>query len=148
MLRIVEATEKDLQAIVPLFDAYRVFYKQTSNPQTAAAFLRERLFRGDSVIFLALFNHKAIGFTQLYPTFSSVSMQPFYIVNDLFVDPAYRDQGIGKALLNKAKEHCITSNYKGLALETAKDNPAQQLYEQLDWEQDDQYLHYFWRNPR
>ncbi|MEM8506833.1 MAG: GNAT family N-acetyltransferase [Bacteroidota bacterium] len=146
MLRIERATLKDLQAIVPLFDAYRVFYKQVSNPEIATSFLRERLTQGDAVIFLAFHSQKPIGFTQLYTTFSSVSIQRYFILNDLFVDPAYRNRGIGKALLNKAKQHCITSGYKGLALETAKDNPAQHLYEQLDWERDEQYLHYFWKN--
>ncbi len=148
MLRIVQATEKDHHVVVPLFDAYRVFYKQTSNPESAAAFLKARLSQGDSIIFLALLNDRTVGFTQLYRTFSSVTLQPFFILNDLFVEASYRNQGIGEALLNKAKECCIASGYKGLALETANDNPAQKLYEKLGWEQDAAYLHYFWKNTK
>ncbi len=146
MLRIVQATEKDLPAVAPLFDAYRVFYDQPSNPQSAASFLRDRITNGDSIIFLAWLDDRAVGFTQLYRTFSSVALQPFFILNDLYVEKSYRNRGIGEALLKSAKQYCISSGYRGLALETAKDNPAQQLYERLVWKQDTQYLHYFWKN--
>ncbi|HAI44518.1 MAG TPA: GNAT family N-acetyltransferase, partial [Maribacter sp.] len=37
------------------------------------------------------------------------------------------------------------NGYKGLALETAIDNPAQKLYEKLDWEKDSHCFHYFWQ---
>ncbi|MEM7381595.1 MAG: GNAT family N-acetyltransferase, partial [Bacteroidota bacterium] len=89
-------------------------------------------------------NETAIGFTQLFTSFSSVSMQAVYILNDLFVDPEYRKQGVGELLLNRAKDHCIEYNYKGLALETAVDNPAQKLYERLGWVKDSHCFHYFW----
>ena len=90
--------------------------------------------------------NNSIGFTQLYPTFSSVSMRPFYILNDLFVLPEIRNTGIGAALLSKAKDLCKKENNKGLALETAIDNPAQKLYERLGWERDSNFHHYFWAN--
>ena len=85
-----------------------------------------------------------MGFTQLYPTFSSVSMQRFYILNDLYVLPTLRGQGIGESLLNAAKDLAKANNWKGLALETAVDNPAQKLYERLGWERSDDFYHYFW----
>ena len=146
MLRIAQANEKELSAIVPLFDAYRIFYKQATDPKAATSFLRDRLANGDSVIFLAWHKDNAVGFTQLYRTYSSVALQPFWILNDLFVEEAYRNQGIGAALLDKAKHYCIASGYRGVALETASDNPAQKIYEKLDWERDSRFLHYFWRN--
>lgn len=141
-------TLSDLDLIAPLFDAYRVFYKQPSDLDTARAFLKTRLAQNESVIFLAIRDGKPSGFTQLYLTFSSVSMQPFYILNDLFVIPEFRKKGIGEALLNHAKEFCKSKNYKGLALETATNNPAQKLYERLGWEKDEDYFHYFWKNPK
>ncbi len=145
---IKDVTLSDIELIAPLFDAYRVFYEQPSDLNAARLFLKERLSQDESVIFLALHNGKPAGFTQLYTTFSSVSLQPFYILNDLFVSPDYRKLGIGEALLNHAKKHCIVQNYKGLALETAEDNPAQTLYERLGWEKDEAYFHYFWKNAK
>jgi len=73
-------------------------------------------------------------------------MQPLFILNDLYVDENYRKQGFGIALLNKAKEVCKQHNYKGIALQTEITNPAQKLYESMDWKIDKD-LHYFWTNP-
>ncbi|MEX0314331.1 MAG: N-acetyltransferase family protein [Allomuricauda sp.] len=145
-MEIRKASLDDLEQIVPLFDAYRVFYQQDSDPDAASTFLKERFMKNETVVFLALDDGMPIGFTQLYTTFSSVSLQPFFILNDLFVSPNARKKGVGEALLNAAKEHCVKLNYKGLGLETAVDNPAQKLYERLGWKKDDSYLHYFWSN--
>jgi len=71
-------------------------------------------------------------------------MQAIYVLNDLYVLPDYRKKRIGEALLNEAKEYCSAMGYKGLALETAIDNPAQKLYERLGWEKDVHCFHYFW----
>lgn len=144
-MTIIKAHIEHLNMIAPLFDAYRVFYKQASNLETSKAFLHERLKNKESIIYLALKEDKAIGFTQLYPLFSSVTMEPMFILNDLYVDADYRSEGVGEALINKAKELCINLNYKGLGLQTAQDNPAQKLYERLGFAIDPD-LQYFWTN--
>ncbi len=144
-MTIIKAHIEHLNMIAPLFDAYRVFYKQASNLETSKAFLHERLKNKESIIYLALKEDKAIGFTQLYPLFSSVTMEPMFILNDLYVDADYRGEGVGEALINKAKELCINLNYKGLGLQTAKDNPAQKLYERSGFAIDPD-LQYFWTN--
>ena len=144
-MTIITAHIEHLDLIVSLFDAYRVFYGKPSDKNAAKQFLFERLKNRDSVIFLALVDNQAVGFTQLYSSFSSVSMQPIYILNDLYVTKEYRKQGIGVALLNKAKELCREQKYKGLALQTETTNPAQHLYERLGWKKDSD-LQYFWTN--
>jgi len=82
-MTIIKAHIEHLDVIAPLFDAYRVFYKQASNLDAAKAFLHERLKNKESVIYLAIKDSKAVGFTQLYPLFSSVSMERMFILNDL-----------------------------------------------------------------
>jgi len=144
MIEIRRANRNDIAAIVPLFDAYRVFYEQQSDEKAAKHFLEERLTKSESIVFLAYENQKALGFLQLYPSFSSVSMQAIYILNDLFVISDQRKKGIGKALLVMAQQYCKEKNGKGLALETAVDNPAQFLYESLQWKKDSHCFHYFW----
>ncbi len=144
MITIKKASEEELHQIAPLFDAYRVFYGQMPNETAALAFLKERFEKKESIIFLAYENHIAVGFTQLYTTFSSVSLQATLILNDLYVIKANRNAGIAKSLLDTAKIYCRKNNYKGLALETATDNPAQHLYEELGWKRDVHYFHYFW----
>ncbi len=144
MITIKQAKITDLEAIVPLFDSYRVFYKQQSNYETASAFLTERITKKESVIFIAFENETPVGFTQLYRTFSSVSLKSSLILNDLFVLKEHRKKNIGSQLLETAKTYCRENSQKGLALETAIDNPAQRLYEKLGWEKDSECFHYFW----
>jgi len=92
---IIRATIDQLDLIAPLFDGYRQFYKQPSNVDKARQFIKDRLIRHESVIFLALLDEAAVGFTQLYPSFSSTSMQRLWILNDLFVAPDGRRSGVG-----------------------------------------------------
>lgn len=89
-MNIIKAHIEHLDLIVSLFDAYRMFYRKPSDKEAAKQFLFERLKNRESIIFLALVDNEAVGFTQLYLSFSSVSMQPIYILNDLYVTKEYR----------------------------------------------------------
>jgi ribosomal protein S18 acetylase RimI-like enzyme len=144
-LRVVRAASKDLEDIVPLFDGYRQFYGQRSDPSAARAFLGERIKRDESVIYLAYTGpREAAGFTQLYPSFSSVSLKPLWILNDLFVRSDVRRGGVGRALLERARQHAAETGAKGLILSTAVTNkPAQILYESCGWQRDDEFMHYY-----
>jgi len=145
MIEIREATIQDIKTLTPLFDDYRVFYEQQSDLEEASQFLKDRLNKQESHILLAVENDEVVGFTQIYPLFSSVSMQAMHLLNDLFVLESHRGKGIAGQLLMAAKDYAIKQGSKGLSLETHKSNPAQKLYERLDWEKDEEYLHYFWK---
>lgn len=144
MINIYCATLSHLKDLTLLFDAYRVFYKAATDVNAASAFLQDRIEKNESAIYIAYVGETAVGFTQIYPMFSSVSMQRLYVLNDLYVDPSHRGKGIGEALLNKGKEYTIAHQGKSLILETDNNNPAQHLYERLGWKKDLQYLHYSW----
>ncbi len=133
---------EDCPEIVDLFNAYRLFYLQASDIDRAAAFIAERLARKESIILVAKENGKGIGFTQLYPGFSSVSMKPLYTLNDLYVSEGFRGHGIGGLLLDAAEAVGKELGWKGMVLETASTNPAQHLYERKGWKKDVEYLHY------
>lgn len=145
-ISIVSVTSDHLELIAALFDDYRVFYDQVSDLGSARKFLSDRIKLRESVIFLAFYNGVPCGFTQLYPVFSSVSMERSYILNDLYVAENHRKKGIGKALLDAAKNKTIKDGYKGLALETHLENPARRLYEKEGWKADNEFVHYFWKN--
>lgn len=140
---IIKAKLKHLNALIPLFDAYRVFYRQTSDLKAAEAFLRTRLEKQDTLIYMVYVEDQAVGFTHVFHSFSSVSMQPLFVLNDLFVEANYRKQGHGVALMDTVKALCKTLQYKGIALQTEITNPAQHLYESLGWKKDED-LHYMW----
>ena len=104
-VEIRQATLADLDNLAPLFDAYRQFYRQTSDPEGSRRFLLARFENNQSVIFIAFHEGSPIGFVQLYPTFSSTAMARIFALNDLFVSPEARRRGAGAALLQRAAEY-------------------------------------------
>lgn len=141
-----KATLKDLPQLSLLFNAYRQFYKQASDVDGAYAFLEERLLNKESVVFIAVRDNAPAGFVQLYPVFSSVSMQRLWLLNDLYVDAAFRRLGVGEQLLDAAKSFAHSNRAKGIVLETQDDNTtAQRLYERTGFTREDGFFHYFWK---
>jgi ribosomal protein S18 acetylase RimI-like enzyme len=143
-LHIRHATINDLDVIVPLFDAYRRFYSQPSDPARARAFLAERFQHHESIILIAIDESgAAVGFTQLYPVFSSVSCTRKYLLNDLFVVPAARRKGAARRLLEAASDFARAQGAASLSLSTGVDNAtAQRLYESLGWKRDESFCEY------
>jgi GNAT superfamily N-acetyltransferase len=138
-----QATVLDIDLVTPLFDGYRQFYRQASEPDRIRRFLRERFEHNQSVIFVALKDEAAIGFAQLYPSFSSGALARIYVLNDLFVDPAARRAGAGAALLEAAADHARRVGAIRLALSTELTNTtAQSLYEKLGWKRDNEFCTY------
>jgi GNAT superfamily N-acetyltransferase len=142
-LDIRRATSADLDLVAPLFDTYRVFYGKPSEPAVARDFIEARISREQSVILLALDDGKAIGFTQLYPAFSSVSATHVWILNDLLVLPEARRGGAARALLTAAADFARADGALRLELETDHDNhTAQALYNAMGWTLYDGTLRY------
>lgn len=143
---IRKATLEDIPQLSILFDAYRMFYKKESDIKQAIIFLSERISNNESVIFVAKDEeNKLTGFVQLYPLFSSTRMKRFWLLNDLFVQPAQRSKGISVALIDAAKELCRTSNSCGMMLETAKTNSiGNNLYPKTGFELDEEHNYYSW----
>jgi len=136
-VEVRQATVEDLDLLVPLFDAYRRFYRQPSEPVRARSFLLERFELDQSVIFLAFAGGAVIGFTQLYPSFSSGAMARIFILNDLFVAPEARRRGVGSALLQAAAQYGRRAGALRLVLSTEITNAtAQAVYERIGWKRD------------
>ncbi|MCY8232851.1 GNAT family N-acetyltransferase [Priestia endophytica] len=140
---IVEACVTDYKKVAVLFNEYRVFYKQKSDIKAAERFIYERLHNKESVIFLALEEGEAVGFAQLYPSFTSIGIKRIIILNDLYVTEKTRGSGVGAALLQEVKEYGKKEERDSIVLQTAKDNVrAQHLYEKLGYQKDDHYFYY------
>lgn len=135
-MEIRRIVKSEIDLVAGLFDKYRVFYKQQPDIERAKNFLQERLDNNESVIFVALINenNKMIpaAFTQLYPAYSSVHTVKNRILNDLYVEEAYRKRGIGEQLIKTAMDFAKKEGAMFIQLSTAVDNyPAQSLYESL-----------------
>ena len=142
-ITIRQAVLADLDAVAILFDGYRQFYGQASDEAAAKTFLQARFEHGQSVVLLAESQGQAVGFTQLYPSFSSVSMARVFVLNDLFVSPTARRRGVGEALLDAAADHARQLGAVRLSLNTDVQNlPAQALYASRGWARDQKYHAY------
>jgi GNAT superfamily N-acetyltransferase len=142
-ITIRKAVLADLNAVAILFDGYRQFYGQASDEAAAKTFLKARFEHGQSVVLLAELQGQAVGFTQLYPSFSSVSMARVFVLNDLYVAESARRLGVGEALLNAAADHARQLGAVRLSLTTNVQNfPAQSLYESMGWERDQKFYAY------
>ena len=135
-----QATISDLDRLVPLFEGYRQFYRQPSEPDRVRRFLSDRFEQNQSVIFVAVEATATVGFTQLYPSFSSGALARIFVLNDLFVTPGARKAGTGTALLEAAADYGRRVGALRLVLSTELTNgPAQSLYEKLGWNRNTEF---------
>ncbi|MEM8901611.1 MAG: GNAT family N-acetyltransferase, partial [Bacteroidota bacterium] len=122
---------------------YRVFYEQPSDLKGAEAFLKERIEKKESIIYIAYKEENPVGFTQLYPSFTSVGMKRVWILNDLYVKVNARKMGVGEALIEKAKSLGMETGAKRVVLETAVDNlVAQGLYDKTGFKRGEGFYNY------
>jgi GNAT superfamily N-acetyltransferase len=146
-LSIERAKLQHVDALAPLFAAYRRFYGRSADARERP-FLEERLRRGESVVFIAWLAGAAVGFTQLYPSFASVSLGRMFVLYDLFVAPQARRHGAGAALLRAAVRYASDAGALELLLQTATGNfSAQRLYEREGWVRDEEFYVYTYRLP-
>ena len=142
---VLRPAAEHLDDLAVLFDGYREFYRQTSDLEAARRFIRERFANDDSVIFAASLpeSDALVGFTQLYPTFSSVRMRRVWTLNDLFVAESARGQGVSRALMEVAREFAVSTGAVAVELATERDNTvAQALYDSLGYDRVEEYLHF------
>ena len=139
-IRRARATAADVARLAPLFDAYCQFYKKPPRRAAARRYLAQRLRRGEAVVFLAELGRASVGFVQLYPGFSSLSLGRAWVLNDLYVAPEARRHGAARLLMEAARRHGVRTGAVRIELATAKTNrPARALYDALGYEADDEF---------
>ncbi|MEI2284637.1 GNAT family N-acetyltransferase [Paenibacillus polysaccharolyticus] len=151
-IKIRQATLNDISEVSRLFNEYRIFYGQHSDLETATFFIKERMSKQESMIFVAECNEgreegsvadTVMGLVQIYPSYSSVSMGPIWILNDLFVDSTYRQQGIARKLMQAVMKQAKKQQILRIVLSTAISNrQAQALYESEGYTQDQSFMYY------
>ncbi|PYB74530.1 MULTISPECIES: GNAT family N-acetyltransferase [Pseudomonas] len=145
-MRIIQATLEHLDLLTPLFVKYREFYGQLPYPDSSRAFLEKRLKRKESIIYLALpddGDDRLMGFCQLYPSFSSLSLKRVWILNDIYVAEDSRRMLVADNLMREAKKMAKKSNAVRLRVSTSSDNEvAQKTYESMGFRKDTEFENY------
>jgi len=143
-IKIIKAEKKHIKDVGFLFDLYRQFYKYESELKKSTKYIKDRISKKESTIFICYCNIDAAGFLQLYETFDSLNISKKLILYDLYVKKNFRKKGIGKILMNKAKEFADKKRIKIIELSTAITNKkAQSLYETLEYKRDKEYYNYY-----
>ena len=143
-MNIERATLEHIDEVARLFDLYRQFYEQPADLDLARRYVSARITNDESVIYLATDNSGAgLGFTQLYASFCSVAAASIWILYDLYVAADTRKQGVGIALMNRARQLAQETGAARLELETAVDNiTAQSVYERLGYVRNTRFYGY------
>jgi ribosomal protein S18 acetylase RimI-like enzyme len=145
-MNIRKATINDLELLADLFEQYRAFYRKEPDLDGCRQFLADRINNNDSEIFVACNDEeKPVAFVQLYPLFSSTRMKRLWLLNDLYVVPDLRNQGVGKMLIQHSKELSAATGGCGVYLETEKSNEiGNGLYPKTGFELDTEHNYYYW----
>ena len=145
-MRIIKATLEHLDLLAPLFVKYREFYGELPFPDSSRSFLEKRLSRDESVIYLALSiddDRKVLGFCQLYPSFSSLSLKRVWILNDIYVAEDARRQLVADHLMRTARKMAKASQAVRMRVSTSSNNDvAQKVYESIGFREDTQFKNY------
>jgi ribosomal protein S18 acetylase RimI-like enzyme len=144
-MRIIQATPEHLDLITPMFIKYREVFGEPAYPEQSRAFLAKRLERDESVIYLALADDedRPMGFCQLYPGYSSLSLERLWVLNGLYVEEDARRQQVADRLLQVARKMAKETNAVRLRVATRADNlAARALYESIGFEQDAEFTNY------
>lgn len=148
-LKILHAGPDHIPMLTPLFDAYRMYYGEASNVKAVEEFLLARMSDLQSVVYIAVGSRddgpeEALGFIQLYPGFSSVSLQRVWNLNDVYVTEAARCSGVAHALVDKARHHAEQTDSAGLVTSIRHHNhPASSLFRSTGFVHDDEFEYYF-----
>ena len=127
-----KATATDIPYLVVLMTEFRKFYQQASTTEEVQFFLKDRLEKADSVIFVAVLEDKLVGYTQLFPSFSTIKLKKIWILNDLFVSEKFRGLGVASQLLTRVLKFSQETHRHQVWLLTGNENKkAQQLYRKI-----------------
>jgi GNAT superfamily N-acetyltransferase len=100
-LRIVPATEQDVGVILGFIRKLAEYEKLSHQVTATVDLLRDTLFgpRRVAEVLIAYLGNEPAGFALYFHNFSTFVGRPGIYLEDLFVEPAHRGKGIGKALL-------------------------------------------------
>jgi GNAT superfamily N-acetyltransferase len=118
--------------LLPLIAAYQRFYEvEDIDEERNHRFFRRFIAPSDAGLLLgARSSGRLVGYACLYWHFSSTRARETVLMNDLFVEPEVRGQGVGRALIEASLEVARERGAALLEWQTEPDNrTAQRLYD-------------------
>lgn len=123
MIEVRRAGAADLDALTPLYTAYRRHFNPHAQPDDSRPFLQQRFERDECVVFLAFDDDIACGFILLYPLWSSWYCKRIWFLSDLYVAFEQRKRGAGQRLVERVKAFAGESGAKSVMVELPRSEP-------------------------
>lgn len=139
MIEIVN--EQNFEELLPLMEKYQEFYEvaNISTDKNRRFFSKFLGGSSEGAQFLVRSNNNAVGFATIYYCYSSSITEKVAVLNDLYVLPDFRKQGLAACLINHCHDFGLANGAARLQWVTAKSNTtAQSAYNKLgakssDW---------------
>ena len=132
-ITIHSITEADQMEWKRLWTGYLTFY-ETKKPDEVYRATFDALLKDDITQprgYLAFIDGKACGLVHFFQHPHCWHTRPVVYLQDLFVDPDNRGQGLGRALIEAVYAFADSHDMASVYWLTADDNPASKLYDQL-----------------
>jgi len=115
-----------------LWSQYNAFY-QVTIAEAITARTWQRILDPASAIFgrLAVADGDVAGFSVSMPHESTWTIAPVCYLEDLFVAPKFRGQGIGRRLIQDLVDRAAANGWSRLYWHTRARNPARRLYDEF-----------------
>jgi len=130
---IGRATEADLGELLPLMRAYCDFYAVAPSDEALLGLSRALIAdpEREGVQLLAR-DAGSVGFATIFWSWATTSAERIGVMNDLFVAPEARGNGIAEALIEACRAECAAHGAGKLTWQTAPDNAtAMKLYDRI-----------------
>jgi GNAT superfamily N-acetyltransferase len=131
-MRIEPITGGQFERLLPLIAAYQRFYgvEQIDEARNRTFFARFIAPSDDGMLLAAWRDDELVGYACLYWHFTSLVPAETVLMNDLYVNPEIRGQGVGRALIEASAAVARERDADRLEWATAPDNEtAQRLYD-------------------
>jgi GNAT superfamily N-acetyltransferase len=125
----------DLHDLLGLMRAYCEFYRATPSDEALLALSRALLADSEHEGLQLIAREEssaAVGFATIFWTWTTTGARRIGTMNDLYVTPAARGQGLADRLIGVCLEHCRVRGAAALEWQTAPDNlRAQAVYDRV-----------------
>jgi GNAT superfamily N-acetyltransferase len=124
----------DLEALLPLMQAYCDFYEVSPSDDALLAMSRALIAdpEREGVQLLARDESRALGFATIFWSWATTSAERIGVMNDLYVAPEGRGTGLAEALIEACRAECAARGAGKLTWQTAPDNVrAMKVYDRV-----------------
>ncbi len=140
-LLVREARAEDVAAIVILIREFAEFENLSASCEVTEANLREAIFGKEGFVraLVAMAENRYVGYALYFPVFKSFRGEPSVFLEDLYVTPDLRGNGLGFVMLREVAKYAQEQGFARMDWQALKWNEAAiNFYKNLGAEPDDE----------